>query len=484
MSVRLRPLLAAAASQSSGVLLADAADRGFAADDDGPLITGVTHDSRQVHPGSLFCCVRGAVVDGHRFAADAVRAGAAALLCDHPVGSGIAEVQVTDTRRAMAPIAAAFHGNPSHALRVVGVTGTNGKTTTVRMIQTILERGGVPTGVIGTLTGARTTPEATDLQQILADMRDRGVRTVAMEVSSHALALHRIDATQFAAVAFTNLSRDHLDFHGTMEEYFKAKASLFTPQFSAFAVIDVDSPNGKLLAATTEVATVVRTGASRVEIVSLGIDGTRYRWRGVDVFLPLPGRFNVSNAVVASEVCAGLGVEPALVGEALAAMGSIPGRFQRVDVGAPFTVVVDYAHTPDGLDNLLGAAREIAGNARVLVVFGCGGDRDATKRPFMGRVAREGADYVVVTSDNPRSEDPARIAAAIVAGMPERPEAIELDRRRAIRLAIGAARPGDIVVLAGKGHETTQQIGARSEPFDDATVAAEETASLRTAGQV
>ena len=484
MSVRLRPLLTTAASWPSGAMFAGAADRGLAPGDDGPLITGVTHDSRQVHPGSLFCCVRGAVDDGHRFVTEALRAGAVALLCDHPVRSGIAEVPVPDTRRAMAPIAAAFHGNPSHAVSVVGVTGTNGKTTTVRMIQTILERSGVPTGAIGTLTGARTTPEATDLQKILADMRDRGVRTVAMEVSSHALALHRVDAMRFAAVAFTNLSRDHLDFHGTMEEYFKAKASLFTPEFAPFAVIDVDSPNGKLLAATTEVATVVRTGVSRVEIVSLGIEGTRYRWRGIDVVLPLPGRFNVSNAVVASEVCVGLGVEPAAVAEALAVMGSIPGRFQRVDVGAPFTVVVDYAHTPDGLDDLLGAAREIAGKARVLVVFGCGGDRDATKRPFMGRVAREGADHVVVTSDNPRSEDPARIAAAIVAGMPERPEAIELDRRRAIRLAIGAARPGDIVVLAGKGHETTQQIGARFEPFDDATVAAEEAASLRAVGQV
>jgi UDP-N-acetylmuramoyl-L-alanyl-D-glutamate--2,6-diaminopimelate ligase len=474
----LRPLL-----MGAGEALAGSIDSALTPGDDGPVITDITHDSRRVHAGSLFCCIRGAATDGHRFADDAVRAGAAALLCDHSLSTSVPEVRVPDTRRAMAPLAATFYGHPSRSMRVIGITGTNGKTTTVRLVQAILDHHGIATGVIGTLTGARTTPEAPELQEILAGMRDRGMQAVAMEVSSHGIALHRVDATSFAAVGFTNLSRDHLDFHGTMEEYFKAKAALFTPEFSPLAVIDVDTANGMLLAATTEIDRVVRTGVSTVEILAIDASGTRYRWRGVEVSLPLPGRFNVSNALVASELCVGLGVEPATVAEALAAVTPVPGRFQRVQIDAPFTVIVDYAHTPDGLDNVLAAAREIAGGARVLVAFGGGGDRDATKRPFMGRSAREGADYVVVTSDNPRSEDPARIAAQIVAGMPARPDVVELDRRRAIRSVLGAARAGDVVVIAGKGHETMQQIGDRSLPFDDAVVAVEEASTLRSAGQ-
>ena len=478
MSTLLRPLLI-----DAGGDLAATADRALARGDDGPMITDITHDSRRVRAGSLFCCIRGATTDGHRFASDAVKAGAVALLCDRPLSVGVPEVRVPDTRMAMAPLAATFHGQPSRALPVIGITGTNGKTTTVRLVQAILERHGLATGVIGTLTGARTTPEAPDLQQILAAMRDDGIRAVAMEVSSHALAMHRVDATSFAAVGFTNLSRDHLDFHGTMEEYFKAKASLFSTQFAPLAVIDVDTANGMLLAATTEIAQVVRTGVSTVEILSIDASGTRYRWRDLEVSLPLPGRFNVANALVASELCIGLGVAPATVAEALATVAPVPGRFQRVDLDAPFTVIVDYAHTPDGLDNVLAAAREIVGAGRVLVAFGCGGDRDVTKRPFMGRSAREGADFVVVTTDNPRSEDPAQIVAQIVAGMPARPDVVELDRRRAIRCVLGAAHPGDIVIIAGKGHETTQQIGGRSLSFDDAVVAVEETSALRSAGQ-
>ncbi len=480
MSTTLRPLLTAASAE-----LADIAAHVLGSGDDGPLITDVTHDSRAVRQGSLFCCVRGAQFDGHRFAADALRSGAVALLCDRPLDiattSQVASVRVRDTREAMAPLAAAFHGHPSRALRVVGITGTNGKTTTTRMVQAIMSHGHVASDVIGTLTGARTTPEATDLQQLLADMRDKRTDVVAMEVSSHALALHRVDATLFAAVAFTNLSRDHLDFHATMEEYFKAKARLFTKTFSPFAVIDVDTPNGKLLAATTDIEHVVRTGLSTVDVLHADASGTRYRWRGIDVLLALPGRFNVANALVASEVCVGLGVEPAVVAETLATMAPVPGRFERVDVGAPFTVIVDYAHTPDGIDNVLTAARELAVGGRVLVVFGCGGDRDATKRPFMGRSARELADVVVVTSDNPRSEDPGRIAAQIIGGMTRKPDAVELDRRRAIRFALATARRGDVVVLAGKGHETVQYLGNETVSFDDAAIALEEADALRSA---
>ncbi len=476
MSVRLRPLLA-----SAGPLLSGTAERALAPGDDGPAITGVTHDSRRVRAGSLFCCVHGATTDGHRHAADAVRAGAVALLCEHAVSPGVPQVRVADTRRAMAPLAAAFHGHPSSRLSVIGVTGTNGKTTTVRLVQHLVESHGRRAAMIGTLTGARTTPEATDLQEQLAGHLAAGVGTVAMEVSSHALALHRVDSTRFAAVAFTNLSRDHLDFHGTMEAYFKAKASLFTSAFAPVAVIDTDSPHGRLLASTTDVPDVVRTGVSTVEVQSLAADGARYRWRGHDVFVPLPGRFNVANALVASELALALGIPVESVVSSLATVPPVPGRFQPVAVDAPWSVIVDYAHTPDGLENVLEAAREIAREGRVLVVFGCGGDRDATKRPFMGRCARERADVVVVTSDNPRSEDPARIADEIVGGMPRRPDAVELDRRTAIRTALSMARPGDVVVLAGKGHETTQTIGTTVLPFDDAVVAREEAASLSAA---
>jgi UDP-N-acetylmuramoyl-L-alanyl-D-glutamate--2,6-diaminopimelate ligase len=473
MSTRLRPLLA-----SAGPIFAGTAERALEPGDDGPEITGVTHDSRRVGAGTLFCCLRGATSDGHRHAGDAVRSGAVALLCERPVGADVPQVRVADARRAMAPLAAAFHGHPSHAMRVVGVTGTNGKTTTVRLVQQIVESHGANAATIGTLTGARTTPEATELQQQLAEHRENGVDTVAMEVSSHALVQHRVDATRFAAVAFTNLSRDHLDFHGTMEAYFAAKASLFTRVFAPVAVIDTDTPYGRLLASTTDVPTVVRTGLSTVDIVSLGADATRYRWRGHDVLLPLPGRFNVANALVASELALVLGVPEAAVVSALSSAPPVPGRFQRVPLDAPFTVVVDYAHTPDGLENVLSAARELAGGARVLVAFGCGGDRDATKRPFMGRAAREGADVVVVTSDNPRSENPSRIVEEVVGGMAQQPDAVELDRRAAIRLVLAAARPGDIVVLAGKGHETTQIIGTRVLPFDDVLVAVEEAEAL------
>ena len=480
MSTLLRPLLTTASAE-----LADAADHVLNAGDDGPFITDVTHDSRTVRQGSLFCCVRGERFDGHRFAEDAVRSGAVALLYDRPIEiadiTRVAAVRVRDTRQAMAPLAAAFHGHPSRALRVVGVTGTNGKTTTTRIVQAIMHHGRVASDVVGTLTGARTTPEATDLQRLLARMRGEGTDVVAMEVSSHALALHRVDATSFAAVAFTNLSRDHLDFHTTMEDYFKAKARLFTKTFSPFAVIDVDTPHGKLLAATTDIEHVVRTGLSTVDVFHVDASGTRYRWRGIDVFLALPGRFNIDNALVASELCVGLGVDPVVVAEALATLAPVPGRFQRIDVGAAFTVIVDYAHTPDGIDNVLTAAREVAAGGRVLVVFGCGGDRDATKRPFMGRSARELADVVVVTSDNPRSEDPAGIATQIIAGMTRRPDAVELDRRRAIRFALATARPGDIVVLAGKGHETVQDLGTEQVSFDDAAVALEEADAMRSA---
>jgi UDP-N-acetylmuramoyl-L-alanyl-D-glutamate--2,6-diaminopimelate ligase len=299
-----------------------------------------------------------------------------------------------------------------------------------------------------------------------------------MEVSSHALVQHRVEATTFAAVAFTNLSRDHLDYHASMEDYFKAKASLFAPRFAPIAVIDVDGPYGRLLASTSDVPTIIRTGVSRVEILELGASASRARWRDVELYIPLGGRFNVANAVLAAELALALGAGTADVAAGIAAAGPVPGRFEQVDVGQPFTVVVDYAHTPDGLEQLLAAARELAGEGRVLVLFGCGGDRDPTKRPFMARAAEEGADVVVVTSDNPRHEDPAHIIDEVLTGFSARPWRVEPDRRVAIAALLAEARKGDIVVLAGKGHETTQQLGDRLEPFDDRVVVVEEARRL------
>jgi UDP-N-acetylmuramoyl-L-alanyl-D-glutamate--2,6-diaminopimelate ligase len=430
-----------------------------------------------VRPGSLFCCVRGQRADGHLFARSAVAAGAVALLDDHALGTAVPELVVPDVRAAMAHLAAAFHGHPSQALEVVGITGTNGKTTSVHLLASNFRAAGRPTGIIGTLTGARTTPESTDLQARLAAMRDAGDRAVAMEVSSHALTQHRVDATRFAAVAFTNLSRDHLDYHASMEDYFKAKASLFTADFAPIAVIDTDGPYGRLLASTTDVPTVIRTGLdapSDVESIAVGASSSRAVWRGVELQVPLGGRFNVSNAVLAAALASALGIADDAIARGIAEAGPVPGRFEQVDAGQPFTIIVDYAHTPDGLEQLLSAARELAGGHRLIVLFGCGGDRDATKRPFMGRAAEEGADLVAITSDNPRTEDPNRILDDILGGFANRPWLVELDRRAAIGAVIDEARPGDIVVLAGKGHETTQDLGSHVEPFADRLVAAEE----------
>jgi UDP-N-acetylmuramoyl-L-alanyl-D-glutamate--2,6-diaminopimelate ligase len=308
-------------------------------------------------------------------------------------------------------------------------------------------------------------------------MRDAGDVAVAMEVSSHALVQHRVDATRFAAVGFTNLSRDHLDYHASMEDYFKAKASLFTAEFAPIAVIDTDGPYGRLLASTTDVPTVVRVGLdppSDVEIVRLDAASSIARWRGVELHVPLGGRFNVANAVLASALASAIGVDDTHIAEGIASAAPVPGRFERVDAGQPFTIIVDYAHTPDGLEQLLAAARELADGHRLIVLFGCGGDRDATKRPFMARAAEEGADLVAVTSDNPRTEDPHRILDDVLGGFSTRPWLVELDRRRAIAAVVDEARPGDIVVLAGKGHETTQDHGTHVEPFADRSVAAAE----------
>ncbi|MGH9179926.1 MAG: UDP-N-acetylmuramoyl-L-alanyl-D-glutamate--2,6-diaminopimelate ligase [Acidimicrobiales bacterium] len=435
------------------------------------VVEAVTYDSRRVQPGALFCCVPGAVSDGHDHAGAAVAAGATALLCERlvDVPDQIVQARVASTREAMAPAAAAFHGHPSRSLLVAGVTGTNGKTTVTHLLRAVLEAYGWTAGVIGTLDGPRTTPEAPDLQAALAGHVAGGARAVALEVSSDALVQHRVDAVNFAVVAFTNLSPEHLNTHGDMESYFAAKASLFDADRAELAVINADDRWGRRLIERAGPLQVVPYSLAGVGEVETGPFGARFRWEGRSVTLSLGGRFNVANAVCAATMATALGVPADAVAAGLSSFLGVPGRFERIDAGQPFSLVVDYAHTPAALEELLLAARAEAGEAgRVLVVFGCGGDRDRAKRPLMGEAAARLADMVVLTSDNPRREDPSRILDEVRAGAATaRHLVVEPDRRAAIAAAVAEAGPGDVVVVAGKGHETGQTAGDRTEPFDD-----------------
>ena len=450
-------------------------------------VTSIELDSRAVRPGSLFCCIRGAHTDGHQHARAAVDLGAVAVLADHPLQVGVPCLVVPDTRTAMADLAVRFSGDPASSMAVFGITGTNGKTTTTYLLQAIFEAAGRSTEVVGTLSGARTTPEAPELQARLAAMRDRGVDVVAMEVSSHALAMHRVDGTRFAAVVFTNLSRDHLDFHETMESYFEAKARLFGPDFAERAVVNLDSPYGRLL---LDAAKIPTTGYSLDDVTDLevGASGSRFTWRGQSIDFGLGGRFNVSNALAAAEAAVAVGLSPEVVAAGLSRPIHVPGRFEVVDAGQPFRVVIDYAHTPDGLEQLLSAVRDVSAGGAVTVVFGCGGERDATKRPAMGEVAATLADRVVLTADNSRGEDTGAIIDAVSMGYDRSTDrratelVVEPDRHRAIALALSSARAGDSVVIAGKGHETTLTIGDTVVPFDDREVARAELAGLMEEG--
>lgn len=460
--------------------LVQAVGAGVVHGDPDAVVHSITHDSRAVRPGSMFCCVRGAHVDGHSFAEAAVAAGASALLVDHLLSVPCAQLVVDDTQQAIGPVSAAVFGRPSDSLTMVGVTGTNGKTTTTSLIASVLEAAGTRTGVIGTLTGAHTTPEAPDLQARLATFRDSGTSAVAMEVSSHALALHRVDGIHFEVGVFTNLGHDHLDLHGSIERYFAAKARLFERGRCATAVVNVDDVHGRLLADAIDVpvATFSSADVDEVEVTAVR---HRYRWRGVTIEVGMGGAFNVMNSLAAATACAALGVEPATIAAGLAAASPVPGRFEPIECGQSFDVVVDYAHTPDGLEAVLTAARAVA-RGRVIVVFGCGGDRDRAKRPAMGAVAANLSELMVVTSDNPRSEDPAAIIGDIVQGVPVDGAClveVEPDRRIALRRAFAHAAPGDLVVIAGKGHETTQTIGAQVLPFDDRLVARDELRGMR-----
>jgi UDP-N-acetylmuramoyl-L-alanyl-D-glutamate--2,6-diaminopimelate ligase len=451
-------------------------------------ITSLAYDNRAVTPGSLFFCVPGFSRDGHEFAADAAARGAVALVCERPLGVGLPEVVVANVRRAMAPAAARFYRDPTAELQVAAVTGTNGKTTTAFLIRGLLEADTRPTGLLGTVTSViggvehpvqRTTPEAIDLQRTFREMLQAGDRACAMEVSSHALELHRADAIHYDVAIFTNLTQDHLDFHPTMEDYFQAKRRLFAELAPRHAVINVDDDYGRRLAAEDPAAitfALEREASYRAVALDTGLQGSRFTVHGpageVELSSPLRGRFNVYNVLGAFVAAVTLGVPVSTAVRAVETAVQVPGRFQTVDEGQEFAVVVDYAHTPDSLRNVLEAARHLA-TARLHVVFGCGGDRDRGKRPLMGEIARRLADRVIVTSDNPRSEDPDAIIDEILLGTGPDVEH-DVDRREAIELAISSARPGDVVVIAGKGHEQGQEFeGGRKVPFDDASVARE-----------
>jgi UDP-N-acetylmuramoyl-L-alanyl-D-glutamate--2,6-diaminopimelate ligase len=442
-------------------------------------VTAVTQDSESVISGALYCCIRGSRVDGHDLAPGVVASGAGSLLVERLLAVDVPQVRVADTRQAVAPVAAAFFDHPSRQLSVVGVTGTNGKTTTAALVSSMTEAAGRPSAVIGTLSGSRTTPEAPVLQAKLAEYRDGGKQVVAMEVSSMALDQHRADAISFAVAVFTNLTQDHLDYHGSMEAYFEAKARLFQPGRARVALVNVDDRWGRRLASTVTVP--LRTFAmTDAEDLEAGLTSSRFRWRGQLVILPMGGRHNVANALAAAHVGELLGLSPAQVAEGLTTARPVSGRLEPVDSGQPFTVLVDYAHTPDGLEQVLRAVADAVGpSGQVTVVFGCGGERDRAKRPLMAAVATNLAALVVLTSDNPRHDDPQTIIAETAAGA-EGPGllVIEPDRATAIALAIEGAKPGDVVVIAGKGHETEQVVGDKVIPFDDREVARAELAKL------
>jgi UDP-N-acetylmuramoyl-L-alanyl-D-glutamate--2,6-diaminopimelate ligase len=440
-------------------------------------VSEITHDSRTVATGCMFVCIPGGTVDGHDFASAAVTAGATALMVERLLPLDVAQVVVTDARAAVGHAARAVFGAPSDALEMIGITGTNGKTTTAHLVSAILGADGRKVGVLGTLSGARTTPEAADLQRTLAEFVDDGTTSVVMEVSSHALALHRVNGVRFDVAAFTNLGRDHLDLHGTLEEYFRAKARLFTPELADVGVVNVDDPHGRLLADVGGIE--IRTFSSDdVTDVHVTARAHAFTWRGQHFDVPIGGAVNVMNSVAALTVVDVLGVSAEVAAAGLATAGPVPGRFEVV-AGQPeleFTVLVDYAHTPDGVSELLRSARQIAGSRRVLIVVGCGGERDVDKRPEMGAAAVHGADRVVLTSDNPRHEDPMAIIEAMSVGITGEHSSrvvVDPDRRAAIATALGEARTGDVVVIAGKGHETTQTIGDTVHPFDDRVVALE-----------
>jgi UDP-N-acetylmuramoyl-L-alanyl-D-glutamate--2,6-diaminopimelate ligase/murE/murF fusion protein len=472
------------------------------AKDDNPSILTLAHDSRQVGPGTLFVCIRGASADGHDFAEAAVKQGAVAVLAEHPI-AGLNQtpvITVPDVKAAIAGIAAWFYDDPARKLRLLAVTGTNGKTTTTHIIRDIFNQAGRPCGVIGTLhilIGDRvvpvknTTPDVMDLQASLAEMVADGMEYVAMEVSSHALALDRVAGCEFDVAVFTNMTQDHLDFHGDLSNYREAKAGLFRLLDAAdavkagkTAVVNLDDPVGSYMRQQTRARVIgygIETEAAiRAADVELRPESSCFRVLGefgeFTVQSGLTGQFNVYNMLAAVGTALAEGIAVSDIQAALKKFSRVPGRFERVAINKPFTVIVDYAHTPDGLENVLRTARQFV-TGKLIAVFGCGGDRDRTKRPIMGRLAASYADRIIVTSDNPRSEEPTFIISQIMAGIETveargRTETIA-DRRQAIARAMELAGPGDVVLVAGKGHETYQILAERTIHFDDREIVRE-----------
>nr|WP_199905207.1 UDP-N-acetylmuramoyl-L-alanyl-D-glutamate--2,6-diaminopimelate ligase [Nocardioides sediminis] len=466
-------------------------------------VSGISLSTQRILPGDLYAALPGARAHGADFAEQAIAAGAVAVLTDEDgarrLPGGTPVLVVEQPRAVLGRVAAHVYGEPAADLTVLGVTGTQGKTTTTRLLEAGLEQAGVPAAVVGTV-GTRihgadvktslTTPEAPDLHGLFAVMREQGVVACAMEVSSHALVLGRVDGVVFDVATFLNLGRDHLDFHEGVDDYFAAKASLFTPERARRGLTNVDDEHGRVLLerAGIPMQTFSAEGRDadwRAVDVELSRDGARFAVEGPDGLrvaagCPVPGAFNVSNALAAIASAALAGLDPHQVARGIAAGGGVPGRLERVDAGQDFTVVVDYAHKPDALEAVLATLRPLT-EGRVVVVLGAGGDRDPGKRPMMGEIAARLADVVVVTDDNPRTEDPAAIRAAVVAGAQGgTAEVVEIgDRRAAIRDAVRRARPGDVVLVAGKGHETGQEVHGEVHPFDDRTVAAEEIAQVR-----
>ncbi|MBP2651450.1 MAG: murE 2 [Firmicutes bacterium] len=470
--------------------------------DSDKLVTTITQDSRAAKPGALFVALSGSKVDGHDFINAACEQGAAAVLVEKEVQTrpGVTVIKVPDTRAAMLVIAPYFYDYPSRKLRLIGITGTNGKTTTTHLLRAVLMQAGFRTGLIGTIHSLidqrvlpmkNTTPDVIELQALFAEMVAEQVEYAIMEVSSHAIALRRISGCEFDVAGFTNLTRDHLDFHITLENYCQTKANLFgmlgaddSVKTGKSAVVNVDDPAGEAMLQKSKGSRTITYGVKcQADIMAQNIkvrsDGAAFRVIGpfgvIDLDLKITGVFNVYNVLAAIGIAWAEGVNISSIKAALESFTSVPGRFELVDAGQPFAVIVDYAHTPDGLENILKTARQIAEN-RIIVVFGCGGDRDRTKRPIMGKLAMEYGDVVIATSDNPRSEDPSGILQEIEVGLKAGQNGgkgyeIVIDRREAITKALGIANPGDVVIIAGKGHETYQILKDRTIDFDDREIA-------------
>nr|WP_244269694.1 UDP-N-acetylmuramoyl-L-alanyl-D-glutamate--2,6-diaminopimelate ligase [Caldanaerovirga acetigignens] len=453
-------------------------------------IASITYDSRKVEKGSLFVAIRGFKLDGHDFIEDAIKNGAVGVIGEKEMNlpDGVLYVRVKNSRKALSQASSIFFGKPAEKLKIVGVTGTNGKTTTTYLIKAILDEAGLPSGVIGTvglcikdkvLPSERTTPESLDLNRIFVEMLDEGVEYVSMEVSSHSLKLHRVDDIRFEVGVFTNLTQDHLDFHESFDDYYSSKKKLF--YLSKRAAINIDDPNGRRMCGELDIPTLTYAIEGKADLkaedVRIDSNGVTFKLnfygKQKNIVYKVPGKFSVYNSLAAISACLFLGIDLDTMAKALEKVRGVPGRFEPVDEGQDFTVIVDYAHTPDGLENVLMTIKSFV-KGKIITVFGAGGDRDRSKRPLMGRVVSEYSDYFIITSDNPRSEDPEAIINDIEKGLDKNSKYEKIvDRRAAIKRAIEMASRGDVVLIAGKGHENYQIIKDEVIPFDDREVARE-----------